>query len=346
MGKKKNEDGFNEEDFIMMAISSNSKLLNLTIQDHLPIHIYELDNLDVKIKKGTKCTIKLEVPDTETIEKVTFTECDEDITDDLDFTFKHTGTKVISEENNVKSKHYLLTFKIPNFNFSINFKAVDSENNGPLIYENTEEEEKEKKRLMNNLHTIYVSEKLRGLKLYTEDERGSLFEIINTNDVKGGERITILVDKEQNAIVKTIFIREYEDRNKDVAYIHSYDDIRHHMITFVMPSTDILIEDISFIDDPNGIVDYFEIPDELAKELSDNLIKQTIRQRTLAELVNDPDRYNAAEKLLVPIVTRIEAIKVQITNQYVPIKYRSSEYMWNYDGYEIDGNHVQIHKIS
>ena len=37
-----------------------------------------------------------------------------------------------------------------------------------------------------------------------------------------------------------------------------------------------------------------------------------------------------------------EAIKKKITRDYVPEHYRSAQYMWNYDGYEIDGNNVQI----
>lgn len=96
------------------------------------------------------------------------------------------------------------------------------------------------------------------------------------------------------------------------------------------------------MDDKKGVIDYFEIPVELAKELSENLIKQSIRQGILRDLVNDPVKYEAAEKLLIPITSKIEAIKVNITRNYVPDKYRSEKYVWNYDGYEVDGNEVQI----
>lgn len=96
--------------------------------------------------------------------------------------------------------------------------------------------------------------------------------------------------------------------------------------------------------DSGKIIDYFEIPDELAKELSENLIKQSIRQGILENVIGDPVKYEAAEKLLIPVVAKIDAIKVNITRNFVPAKYRSDKYQWNYDGYEIDGNKVQILK--
>lgn len=90
------------------------------------------------------------------------------------------------------------------------------------------------------------------------------------------------------------------------------------------------------------VVDYFEIPDDLAKELSELLTKQTIREKMLVNLVQDPDKYEEAEKMLIPVTERIEAIKVKITKEFVPAKYNSIRYMWNYDGYAVDQNRVQI----
>lgn len=90
------------------------------------------------------------------------------------------------------------------------------------------------------------------------------------------------------------------------------------------------------------IVDTFEIPEELAKELSDLLTKQTIRERVLVQLVDQPDKYSTAEELLIPITRKIEAIKVKITKEYVPEEYNSAIYMWNYDGWDVDENRVQI----
>lgn len=90
------------------------------------------------------------------------------------------------------------------------------------------------------------------------------------------------------------------------------------------------------------IIDYFEIPEDLAIELSDLLIKQTIRERLLTQLINDQTKYEKAEELLIPITAKIEAIKIKITKEYIPEKYNSPKYMWNYDGWEVDENKVQI----
>lgn len=90
------------------------------------------------------------------------------------------------------------------------------------------------------------------------------------------------------------------------------------------------------------VIDYFEIPEDLARELSELLTKQTIRERSLAQVIGEPEKYEEAEKLLIPVVSRIEAIKVRITKEYVPEKYNSIRYMWNYDGWEVDRNKVQI----
>ena len=90
------------------------------------------------------------------------------------------------------------------------------------------------------------------------------------------------------------------------------------------------------------VIDHFEIPDDLAQELSGLLTKQTIRERLLMQLVGEPEKYEQAENLLIPITAKIEAIKVKITKEFVPAKYNARRYMWNYDGFEVDGNKVQI----
>lgn len=92
------------------------------------------------------------------------------------------------------------------------------------------------------------------------------------------------------------------------------------------------------------IVDYFEIPEDLAKELSDLLTKQTIREKLLTQLLDQPEKYEKAEEMLIPITRRIEALKIKITKELVPAKYNSAEYMWNYDGWDVDQNKVQIIK--
>lgn len=90
------------------------------------------------------------------------------------------------------------------------------------------------------------------------------------------------------------------------------------------------------------VIDHFEIPVPLAQELSNLLIKQVIRERLLAQLIDDDEKYNKAEELLIPIVSKVEMIKVKITNEFVPEKYRSSNYSWNYNGYEVDENRLEI----
>lgn len=91
-------------------------------------------------------------------------------------------------------------------------------------------------------------------------------------------------------------------------------------------------------------VDFFEIPEELAKELSELLTKQSIRDRLLLELIDNPEMYDALEAKLIPITSRIDEIKIKITREFVPEKYNSSEYIWNYLGWNIDKNKVEVFK--
>ena len=94
------------------------------------------------------------------------------------------------------------------------------------------------------------------------------------------------------------------------------------------------------------VVDLFEIPDALAQELSELLTKQMIRERILIQVVGDNDKFAEIEKSLIPITSRIEFIKNKITTEYVPEKYSSNKYMWNYESYEIAKNQVQIIRVS
>lgn len=90
-------------------------------------------------------------------------------------------------------------------------------------------------------------------------------------------------------------------------------------------------------------VESFKIPNALAMELSELLTKQTIRERLLLQLLDDPVKYEQAESMLIPVTAKIEEIKVKITNEYVPEHYRFSNYVWNYDGWEVAGNEVHIY---
>jgi len=90
------------------------------------------------------------------------------------------------------------------------------------------------------------------------------------------------------------------------------------------------------------VIDNFEIPEELAKELSELLTKQVIRERILIQVIGDDEKYDAAEEKLIPITAKIEAIKLKITKDHVPTKYMNQKYIWNYDGFEVSGNKVDI----
>lgn len=91
------------------------------------------------------------------------------------------------------------------------------------------------------------------------------------------------------------------------------------------------------------VVGHFDIPEELAKELSELLLKQSIRERVLTQIaISQPEKFDEVEGALIPISSRIEAIKVKITKEYVPEAYRSPRYVWNYNGWEIDKNSLEI----
>lgn len=90
------------------------------------------------------------------------------------------------------------------------------------------------------------------------------------------------------------------------------------------------------------VVDQFEIPEELAKELSELLTKQVIRERMLMQVIGDDEKYEQAEAKLIPVTSKIEAIKLKITKEYVPVQYMHQKYIWNYDGFEVAGNKVDI----
>ena len=88
----------------------------------------------------------------------------------------------------------------------------------------------------------------------------------------------------------------------------------------------------------------FEVPESIAKRLSELLIKERVRKQLLAESVNDPSRFDELENLVIIIVSEIDKIKHDITTLYVPNQSRSEDYIWDYNGYEIDKNHFTIYK--
>lgn len=91
------------------------------------------------------------------------------------------------------------------------------------------------------------------------------------------------------------------------------------------------------------VVGHFDIPEEIAKELSELLTKQMIREKLLRQIITeDPSKYEEAEKVLIPVAAKVEAIKMRITNEFVPEQYRNPIYIWNYNGYEVDGCSVEV----
>lgn len=140
-------------------------------------------------------------------------------------------------------------------------------------------------------------------------------------------------------------------------------------VNFYMPgsSVDIIVKDGILLEPGNGIhkndyidkeamkmepkttgttiVDTFNIPEQVAKRLSELLVKQSIREKMLDQNIENPDKYEKMENMLVPIVAEIESLKNYITKECVPAEYRSDNFAWNYDGYEIDGCVVSIYKL-
>lgn len=122
------------------------------------------------------------------------------------------------------------------------------------------------------------------------------------------------------------------------------------VFSFEMPDDDIKIilkfrkikEDYVMEPKIKKVIDHFEIPEELATELSDLLTRQTIRERLLSANTGDPVKFKELEDMLVPITSKIEAIKMKITSEFVPEQYRDEKYSWNYDGWEVAKNTVQV----
>ena len=88
----------------------------------------------------------------------------------------------------------------------------------------------------------------------------------------------------------------------------------------------------------------FEIPEELAKHLSILLVKEKVRKELLSNSIGDKNKFEEVEQLVVEVSSEVEKIKHDITTLYVPEKYRNEEFVWDYNGFEIDNNIVTIYK--
>lgn len=104
------------------------------------------------------------------------------------------------------------------------------------------------------------------------------------------------------------------------------------------------MSDLTLNKTPEDVISTFEIPEELAKNLSELLTMSSIRRSLLIELVGKQAKYEEIEKTLIPIENKIDAIKTIITNEYVPDNYRSEQYQWVFPGFEITRNVCWIRK--
>lgn len=171
---------------------------------------------------------------------------------------------------------------------------------------------------------------------------------LNLIDV--GDRIIISFEEDEGySFDRIVFISESNDTKLKWPF-----QLYHKRIEFYMPTESIKIK-LIFINNKlkekgelkkmeNNVITEFEIPETLAKELSELLVKQSIRERLLLQLIDEPVKFEKYEKILIPIVSKIEAIKAKITSEYVPSEYASEEYSWNYNGWEISQNYCQIFK--
>ncbi len=93
-------------------------------------------------------------------------------------------------------------------------------------------------------------------------------------------------------------------------------------------------------------VGQFNIPDEMAKELSELLSRKTILEDVLVGVAmkKDMETFDNLTKELYPVIEGIEAIKHKITSELVPDEFKSEKYIWNYDGYMIAGPTIFVYE--
>lgn len=81
------------------------------------------------------------------------------------------------------------------------------------------------------------------------------------------------------------------------------------------------------------LVATFEVPVELAEELSTLLIKEEVLQTSIDHLFSQGDE-NWTEVMdeLTKVKSRINALKNKVTSDFVPDQYKDPRYVWNYEG--------------
>lgn len=199
---------------------------------------------------------------------------------------------------------------------------------------------------------IYINDEGPGTTVVDSHYNARIYDVAKPRDIVQFRIFPYEKPNYEKYSVELVEVFTFESRNTVKSFVEaSLIDPDTNKWSFRMPDEAVIIhvryvdpESYGNVENDSDIIDWFEIPDELAKSLSEDLTKMSIRQRMLDDFILDAAKYEAAEKLLVPIVQSVEAKKVLITRQYVPEIYRSEAYQWNYDGYEIDGNKVQILK--
>lgn len=167
---------------------------------------------------------------------------------------------------------------------------------------------------------------------------------------KRGKNITVMLNHQSCCDILSLTLLLKSGLSVPICGVFTNMGLDTSRIAFTMPNDDVMIKVKLNVEGrtkmeektKNGIIEMVPIPEDMARELSDLLIKQTIRERVLVQLVGQPDKYDEAEKMLMPIVAKIEAIKVKITREHIPAKFNDEKYVWNFNGYEIDGAAVEI----
>lgn len=89
-------------------------------------------------------------------------------------------------------------------------------------------------------------------------------------------------------------------------------------------------------------IDTFEIPTEIAQNLTNLMTNQAINDRILSSVADQPEKYKAVMADQIKIQREIDALKYKITSEFVPDQYRFEQYSWNYNGIDVAGNEVEI----
>lgn len=96
---------------------------------------------------------------------------------------------------------------------------------------------------------------------------------------------------------------------------------------------------------PKYFVDTVELPEEIASNLLDNLTKYKVILDAYVNVAdsNDPVKAGAITDHLVAVSQDIEWIKKHITEEYIPDKYRSDAFIWEFNGTIRGDNKISIY---